>query len=95
MKSLKVSAETDPGGLAGAIASTLRNGEEVELLSVGAGALNQAVKAVVLAKGFLSKEGRDIAMEPDFLLVEIEGKERTAIDMHVFEILPEEELKAG
>ncbi|MBP5313246.1 MAG: stage V sporulation protein S [Clostridia bacterium] len=90
MKYLKVSADTEVGGLAGAIAGSLRRGEDAEVVSVGAGALNQAVKAVVIAKEFLAKEGKDIAMEPRFSEVCIDNKEKTAINLHIFEILLEE-----
>lgn len=95
MKYLKVCADTEVGGLAGAIAGSLRHGEETQVVSVGAGALNQAVKAIAIAKEFLLKEGKDIAMEPSFSLVTISGTEKTAIILHVFEILAEEGRLAG
>ena len=89
MKRLKVSAGTEVGGLAGAIAGAIRQGEEAEIVSVGAGALNQSVKAVAIAKEFLLREGKEIAVSPSFLGISIDGSEKTAINIHVFEILTE------
>lgn len=83
---LKVSSKTDPSTLAGAIASLIREGEQVELQSIGAGALNQAVKAVAIARGYLVPSGIDICFSPSFTVVNINGEEKTAIKITIREV---------
>lgn len=83
---LKVSSKTDPSTLAGAIASLIRGGEHVELQSIGAGALNQAVKAVAIARGYFIPSGIDLCFSPSFTNVNINGEEKTAIKMTVMEV---------
>jgi len=79
MNVLKVSASSKPKAVAGALSAVLRNGEGVELQAVGAGAVNQAVKAIAIARGFLEADRIDIAAVPSFHAVSIGGEERTAI----------------
>ena len=57
----------------------MRDEKHAEVQAIGAGAVNQAVKAMVLAKNFLEQDGIDIAFVPEFVNVEIDGKVRTAI----------------
>ncbi len=76
---LKVSADSKPKAVAGAVAAVLREKGSVELQAVGAGAVNQAVKAIAISRGFVAPNGLDIVTIPAFTKVEIEGEERTAI----------------
>jgi stage V sporulation protein S len=83
MQTLRVSAKSKPNTVAGAIAGVIREQGNVELQTVGAGALNQAVKAIAIARGFLAPSGVDIICVPSFSDIEIEGAERTAIRLLV------------
>lgn len=83
---LKVAANTEPNKLAGAIAGVVRNKESAEIHGVGAGAINQAVKAVAIARGFMAPSGIDLAIFPSFMDIGIDGEERTAIRLLVREI---------
>lgn len=76
---LRVSSRSQPNSVAGAIASVIRGGRYVEVQVVGAGALNQAVKAVAIARGFLTSTNVDIVMVPTFANVVIAGEDRTAL----------------
>ncbi len=76
---LKVSADSKPKAVAGALAAVLRDKGRVELQAVGAGAVNQAVKAIAISRGFVAPNGIDLITIPAFTKVEIEGEERTAI----------------
>lgn len=80
---LKVSARSQPSLLAGAIAGVIRAGEVAQLQAIGAGAVNQAVKAVATARGYLGPEGIDIMCVPAFVQVDLEGVQRTAISIRV------------
>ena len=81
METLKVSSKSSPNSVAGAIAGVVRKESEVEIQAIGAGAINQAVKAVAIARGFLAPGGIDLVCRPAFANVEIEGAERTAIHL--------------
>ncbi|MFW6025575.1 MAG: stage V sporulation protein S [Candidatus Woesearchaeota archaeon] len=76
---LKVAAKSNPNSLAGAIAGVLEKESKVELQAVGAGAINQAVKGIAIARGYVAPGGVDLICIPGFIDIEIEGKERTAI----------------
>lgn len=76
---LKVAADSKPKAVAGALAAVLRAKGSVELQAVGAGAVNQAVKAIAITRGFVAPNGIDLIAIPAFTKVEIEGEERTAI----------------
>lgn len=80
---LKVSAKSRPMSVAGAIANTLRDGSRVEIQAVGAGALNQAVKAIAIARGYVAPTGKDLICVPAFSDITIEGEERTAMKLYV------------
>jgi stage V sporulation protein S len=80
---LKVASSSNPSSVAGALVKNMQEGKEVELLAVGAGAINQAVKAVAIARGYVSPQGVDITVKPGFEDVEIEGKKKTAIKLIV------------
>jgi len=76
---LKVSTRSRPSAVAGAIAGVIRDSGHVEVQSIGAGATNQAIKAVAIARSYLSEEGIDIVCIPSFIDVAIDAEERTAI----------------
>jgi len=79
MEFLKVSSKSSPSSVAGAIAGMIKDGVHVEIQSVGAGAVNQAVKAIAIARGFLSPIGIEIVCAPAFADINIDGETRTAI----------------
>ena len=83
MEVLKVSSKSNPNSCAGAVAAVLRSSGLVEIQVVGAGALNQAVKAVAIARGFLEPSGIDLVCVPVFADIEIDGQNRTAIRLIV------------
>jgi len=79
MELLKVSSKSNPKAVAGALAGVLREEGKVELQAIGAGAVNQSVKAIAIARGFTASSGIDLVCIPAFVDIEIEGEERTAI----------------
>ncbi len=79
MAVLKVSAKSRSTAVAGAIAGTVRESGRAEAQAIGAGAVNQAVKAVAIARGFLALDGIDVICIPTFTEVIINGQERTAM----------------
>lgn len=83
MEILKVSSKSKPNSVAGALAGVLREKGTAEIQAIGAGALNQAVKAVAIARGFVAPSGMDIICIPAFTDVEINGERRTAIKLTV------------
>jgi stage V sporulation protein S len=80
---LKVSAKSNPNSVAGALAAVLRQRDHVEIQAVGAGAINQAIKAVAIARTYLKGSGIDLTCVPAFIDVEINGNERTGISLAV------------
>ncbi len=76
---LKVSADSKPKAVAGAVAAVVREKGSVELQAIGAGAVNQAVKAIAISRGYVAPNGIDLVAIPAFTKVEIDGEERTAI----------------
>lgn len=76
---LKVSTRSRPSAVAGAIAGVIRETGSAEVQSIGAGATNQAIKAVAIARSYLNEEGIDIICVPSFIDVAIDEEERTAI----------------
>jgi stage V sporulation protein S len=83
MDMIKVSATTRTSAVAGAIAGVVREHHRAEVQAIGAGAVNQSVKAVVLATGYLSNDGINVSCVPEFADVTIEDKIRTAIKLVV------------
>ncbi|MBN4062709.1 MAG: stage V sporulation protein S [Alkaliphilus sp.] len=81
MDILKVSAKSKPNSVAGAIAGVVREHGNAEMQAVGAGALNQAIKAIAIARGFVAPGGIDLICIPAFIDVEINGEEKTAIKL--------------
>jgi len=80
---LKVSGKSRPSSVAGAIAGVVRQAGRVEIQAIGAGATNQAIKAVAIARGYLISSGIDIVCIPAFIDVTIDDEERTAIKLLV------------
>ncbi len=80
---LKVSAKSSPNSVAGALAGVLREHGSAELQAIGAGALNQAIKAVAIARGFVAPGGMDLVCIPAFTDIVIDGEERTAMKLIV------------
>ena len=83
MEILKVSSRSNPNSVAGAMAGVVRQSNAVEVQVVGAGALNQAVKAVAIARGYLAPSNIDLICIPTFADIEIDGESRTAIRLSV------------
>ena len=81
MEILKVSSKSNPSKVAGAIANIFRENGTAELQTIGAGSLNQAIKAIAIARGFLAPSGKNIAVIPAFNDVIICGEEKTAIKL--------------
>ena len=83
MDILRVSSSSDPNKVAGALAGTIREHRAAELQTVGAGARNQAIKAIAISRGFLAPSGIDLICWPSFIDIDINGNERTAIRLSV------------
>jgi stage V sporulation protein S len=81
MDMIKVSANSRTSAVAGAIAGVIREHHRAEVQAIGAGAINQAVKALVLATGYLRSDGIFISCVPEFADVTIEDKVRTAVKL--------------
>ncbi len=79
MDVLKVSAKSNPKSVAGALAAVLREQNTAEVQAVGAGAVNQAIKAIAIARGFVAPNGINLIAIPAFAEIDIDGEERTAI----------------
>ena len=80
---LKVSSKSSPASVAGAIAGMVKDGAPVEMQAVGAGAVNQAIKAIAISRGFLSPVGIEISCIPSFADIVIDGEYRTAIHFSI------------
>ena len=83
METLKVSTRSNPNSVAGAMAGAIRQAGGVEVQVVGAGALNQAIKAVAIARGYVAASGIDLVCVPTFADIEIDGERRTAIRLSI------------
>ena len=83
MDVLKVSAKSNPNSVAGALAGVLREKGSAEVQAIGAGAINQAIKAIAIARGFVAPGGMDLICIPAFTDIMIENEERTAIKLLV------------
>ena len=83
MEVLKVSSKSEVGKLAGAIAHVVRKDGKVEIQAVGAGALNQSIKGIIIARGYVATAGKDLVCTPGFTDIDIDDEERTAIKLKV------------
>ncbi len=76
---LKIAAKSNPNSVAGAIAGVIREKGKTELQAIGAGAVNQAIKAIAISRGYVAPSGLNLICTPAFTEIEIDGEERTAI----------------
>jgi len=83
MDIIKVAATSRTSAVAGAIAGMVREHKRAEVQAIGAGAVNQAIKALIIATGYLKGDGIDVVAVPEFVEVDIEGNVRTAIKIVV------------
>lgn len=83
MENLKVSSKSNPNSVAGALAGAIREKEKIEIYAIGAGAVNQAVKAIAIARGFVAPSGINLVCIPAFIELNIEGEEKTGIKFFV------------
>ena len=83
METLKVSSKSNPNSIAGALANVLKNENAVEIQAVGAGALNQAIKGIIIARGFVAPSGKNLYCVHSFATVIIDNEERTAIKIMI------------
>ena len=83
MDILKISTKSNPNSVAGAIAGLIKEKGKAEMQAIGAGAINQAIKAVVIARGFVAPSGVDLICIPAFTVVIIEEADRTGIRLLV------------
>ena len=83
MEVIKVAARSRSTAVAGAIAGVIRESGRAEVQAIGAGAVNQALKAAAIARGYLELDGIDVVCIPSFVEVEIDGQERTAIKLSI------------
>ena len=81
MEILKVSSKSNPSKVAGAIANILRDEKNIEIHTIGAGSLNQAIKAVIIARGYVAPMGDNLTITPAFSDVVIDGFDKTAIKL--------------
>ena len=83
MDIIKVATNSRSTSVAGAIAGVVRDNGRAEVQAIGAGAVNQSVKAAAIARGYLALDGIDVVVVPAFTEVSIDGQERTAIRLVV------------
>ena len=83
MEVLKVSSSSNPNSVAGALAGVIRDNDSAEVQAIGAGALNQAIKAIAIARGYVAPGGHDLVCVPAFTEVSINGSDRTGIKLIV------------
>jgi len=92
---LKVSSTSDPSATAGALANTIREEGVAELQAIGPKAVNQTVKAITIARGYMATSGVDLVFLPSFVDVEIDHENKTAMRMKVRTRLPFKPSRAG
>ena len=83
MEMLRISTRSNPNSIAGAIAGLIKENGRAEMQAIGAGALNQAIKAIAIARGFVAPSGKNLICIPAFTDIVIDGEERTAIKLIV------------
>ncbi len=83
IQQIKVASSSSVNAVAGAISNIIREQDFLEVNTVGAGSLNQAIKAVAIARGYLVPSGIEICLIPSFKEIEIDGKEKTAIKLRI------------
>ncbi len=83
MEIIKVSSKSNPNSVAGAFANILKNKDHLESQVVGAAALNQLIKAIIICRGYLAPLGKNIVCIPSFSEVKIENVDKTAIKIMI------------
>ena len=84
MDIIKVSSKSNPSKVAGAIAGIFRDGKnDLEIHTIGAGSLNQAIKAVAIARGYVAPSGKNLCIIPAFSDIQIDREEKTAIKLFI------------
>lgn len=83
IETIKVRKDSNVNAVAGSIANILREQENVEVQTVGAGALNQSVKAIAIARGYLAPSGIDLVVIPSFQEIQIDQVVKTAIRLKI------------
>ena len=81
MEILKVSSKSNPNLVAGALANIFKEKEKIEIQAIGAGALNQAIKSIIICRGFLAPSGKNLTVIPAFSDIQIDDETRTAIKL--------------
>ncbi len=81
MEVLKISSKSNPNSVAGAIAGLVKESTRAEMQAIGAGAINQAIKAVAIARGFVAPSGNNLSIVPAFSDILIDGVQKTAIKL--------------
>ena len=79
MEILKISSKSNPNSVAGALAAVIKDKNIVEIQAVGAGAINQAIKAIAIARGFVAPTGVELVCSPAFTEVTIDNEDKTGI----------------
>lgn len=87
-ETVKVASHSRSTAVAGSVAGIMRQDGYVEVRAIGAEAVNQAIKAVTIARKYLLQDGIDLAVIPEFETVYIDGAERTALNLAVFSLPP-------
>ena len=83
MDILKVSSKSNPVSVAGAIAGIIREKQIVEVQGIGAGAVNQALKSIAVARGYVASSGMDLVCTPSFASIDVDGESKTAMKLIV------------
>ena len=83
METIKVSSKSNPSSVAGALANALREKDSLEIQAIGAGALNQSIKAIAIARGFVAPTGKNLVVIPALKNILIDNEEKTAIKLIV------------
>ena len=84
MEALRVSGSSRPNAVAGAVAALLRSNGQVEIQAIGPAAVNQAIKAIAIARGYLTDDRLDLTVQPSFIKLDVDSSERTAMKFMVF-----------
>lgn len=80
---LKVAGKSNPATVAGAIANNIREGKDIEVVAMGPQSVNQAVKAITIARSYLADEKVELTFRPEFMHLELDGERKSAIKLVV------------
>ena len=84
MEALRVSGSSRPNAVAGAVAALLRSNGQVEIQAIGPAAVNQAIKAIAIARGYVYDDQLDLTVQPSFVKLDVASEERTAMKFMVY-----------